>query len=65
MRSNPVYGKSLLIVPEHKIYVQIYPYMGNVEENEGVNCCETFAFKYIIYTNIYNLFKQPYGTSNT
>ena len=49
MRSNPVYGKSLLIVPEHKIYVHIYPYMGNVEENEGVNCCETFAFKYTLF----------------
>ena len=45
MRSNPVYGKSLLIVQGHKIYFQKYPYMGNVEENEDVNCCETFACK--------------------
>ena len=38
MRSNPVYGKSLLIVKGHKIHFQKYPY--NVEENE----CELLRF---------------------
>ena len=47
MRPNPVYGKSLLIVWGHKIHFQKNPYMGNVEEIEYVNCCVSFAFKYI------------------
>ena len=46
MRSNPVHGESLLIVQGPKIYFQKYPYMGDVEENEDVNCCVSFAFKY-------------------
>ena len=47
MRSNPVYGRSLSTVLGHKIYFQKYPYMSNVEENQYVNCCVSFAFKYI------------------
>ena len=35
------------VLTRRLIYFEIYPYMGNVEENEDVNCCASFAFKYI------------------
>ena len=34
--------------------IQKYPYIGNVEENENVNFCVFFAFKYIYWSSFFN-----------